>query len=93
MKPSHFKYNISDDVETLIERSGIDVRLLKGKSMLVTGGTGFFGIWMLSALVKIKQLLKGEINIKVLSREPALFIEKHRDIEFEKYIEFIEREF
>lgn len=89
MKPSHFKYNISDDVETLIERSGIDVRLFKGKSILVTGGTGFFGIWMLSALVKIKQLLRGEINIKVLSREPALFIEKHRDIEFEKYIEFI----
>jgi len=89
MKLSPCEYSIAADVNTLIKRSGIDVNSFQRKTILVTGGTGFFGIWVLSALIEIKSLLKGDLAIKVLSREPAQFIKAHRHIQFEKNIEFI----
>ena len=90
MKPSLSKYNIDRDISDLIKRSGVDVRSFKGKRILVTGGTGFFGIWMLSALVEIKAMLGGDLTIKVLSRSPSKFCKTYGHIHFEKDIEFIQ---
>lgn len=51
----------------------LDTNRLANKSLFVTGGTGFFGFWLLSTLA----LLNGNgtgINVTVLSRNPERFL-------------------
>lgn len=80
--------DISEDVEQLIKRSGVDVESFKGKTLLITGGTGFFGIWFLSALASIHRTTEGGLRIIALSRAPQTFLQRHKlkdslaDVEF-----------
>ena len=48
---------------------------LSGKHLLITGGTGFFGLWLLSLLDKLNQ--RGEVRVTVVSRNPARFLQQH----------------
>ena len=48
----------------------------KNKSFLITGGTGFFGKWLLSILENANVIYNLNIKIKVISREPNIFLEK-----------------
>ncbi len=50
-------YDLSGDIDLLIGRSGLDLNKIAGKKILVTGGTGFFGIWLVLALIEIKNAL------------------------------------
>lgn len=50
---------------------------LRGKSILVTGGTGFFGKWLLGALLHAGNELDLGLRITVLSRDPAAFLRRH----------------
>ena len=73
MQPRNRVNRLDTDIDQIIDRSGIDIFLLEGKSILVTGGTGFFGTWLLSALVEIKHRLHGSLELTVLSRNPERF--------------------
>ena len=55
MAQNKANYEIEKDALQSIERSGININSFKGKTVLVTGGTGFFGIWFLTCLVIIKE--------------------------------------
>lgn len=90
MKPNLFNYDIKHDVFSLIERSGVDIETLRGKRVLVTGGTGFFGVWLLSALSSIKRSLGGELEIVVITRSSAAFLSKARRIALDDEIELIQ---
>jgi dTDP-glucose 4,6-dehydratase len=48
----------------------------KNQSFLITGGTGFFGKWLLSILAYVNIEYNLNIKIKVISREPRIFLEK-----------------
>jgi len=76
MNPPRFNYDLGHDVSTLVDRSGADIESLRGKRVLVTGGTGFFGVWLLSALSLIKKSLGGELEIVVITRSSAVFLSK-----------------
>jgi len=89
MTPQHFKYDIASDVEQAIERSGVALEGFRGKTVLLTGGTGFFGIWMLLAFVQMKQILEGDLRILVVSRDPESFLKKHPQYHFDQHVEFI----
>jgi nucleoside-diphosphate-sugar epimerase len=52
------------------------VEPLAGKNMFMTGGTGFFGLWLLSAIALLNQKGAG-ISVTLLSRNPAAFLELH----------------
>lgn len=56
----------------------LDVSKLAGKRMFITGGTGFFGLWMLSALSLLNQQ-GADIAVTVLSRNPEQFLDTHRE--------------
>ncbi len=90
MRPHPYTYNIDRDVETLLVRAGVNWDIFRGKIIFVTGGTGFFGVWLLCALVKIKVLLEGELDIWVLSRSPSQFLAKYSEYNFSDHIQFIQ---
>jgi len=46
---------------------------LKNKSIFVTGGTGFFGIWLLH-LISVLNADEHKINVTLLSRDPQKFL-------------------
>jgi dTDP-glucose 4,6-dehydratase/UDP-glucose 4-epimerase len=74
MQQNKANYEIEKDILQSIERSCVDVKSFKGKTILVTGGTGFFGIWFLTCLVKIKEKIGSELRIITISRNPENFI-------------------
>jgi len=80
---------MASDVAQSIERSGVALEGFRGKTVLLTGGTGFFGIWILSALIQMKQFLDGDLRIVVVSRDPERFLQKHPLHHFDQYAEFI----
>ena len=89
MKRPQCNYDISQDVESSIRRSGINADSLRGKTVLITGGTGFFGVWMISALLSIKRRLDGDLRLILLSRSPEKFLKVHAIQHFERSVEFM----
>ena len=79
MQNTKANYEIEEDALQSIERSGIDINSFKGKTVLVTGGTGFFGIWFLTCLVIIKEKIENDLRIITISRFPANFARNVRD--------------
>ena len=90
MSQSLLKFDIRQDVRELIARSGINIEDLRGKRVLITGGTGFFGVWMLSALIDIKSMLDGELEIFLLSRDPESFVKAFPASSFVDHVRFFQ---
>ena len=86
----HVHYNLDADIRLLIERSAVDLEQFRGAHVLVTGGTGFFGLWLLSAFVEISNRLDGDLNILVVSRSPDKFLQKYERFAFEKCLKFLQ---
>lgn len=89
MTPLVFKYDIDRDVQLLLDRAALDTQKLKGKCVFVTGATGFFGLWMLTALVHIKKSLDSDLKLIAVSRNPDRFLSMYPELEFDRHIEFI----
>lgn len=89
MTPPAFKYDICGDLDLLLDRAALDIQLLKGKCVFVTGATGFFGLWLLCALVHIKKLLGSDLRLLALSRNPQKFLNQHPEFELDRHVEFI----
>ena len=90
MKQRHFDYDIDDDVADVISRLGSNVESFNGKTILITGGTGFFGRWLLQILCTLISERQFKINVYVLSRNPSYFIHNNKDYPFDKLITFIQ---
>lgn len=52
---------------------------LQGRRIFISGGTGFFGKWLLGALAFADAELSLGLHLAVLSRDPARFLEKYPD--------------
>src|SRR5260221_2815967 len=50
---------------------------LRGKKMFLTGGTGFFGKWLLGAMDRANAELGLGLQVTVLSRDPAAFLRQY----------------
>jgi len=89
MKHRHFEYDISNDVIDLITRLGSDSQAFANKSILITGGTGFFGRWLLQVLCTLILVKQIHFDIYVLSRNPDIFLKANAHFPFGKFIHFI----
>jgi nucleoside-diphosphate-sugar epimerase len=61
---------------------------IRGKSLFITGGTGFFGKWLLESFIYCNKQLQLNAKITVLSREPEKFLK-----DFPFYINYNEVSF
>ena len=61
---------------------------MHGKKIFMTGGTGFFGKWLLASFAFVNEALSLGAEMKVLSRNPELFIRDHPHIAGGKGISF-----
>ncbi len=62
------------DLEHILVHTTPLWRELSGTRLFVTGGTGFFGIWLLEAIAAANDTLKVGIGATVLSRDPVRFL-------------------
>jgi len=61
------------DLQHILAHSESDFADLRGARLFITGGTGFFGTWLLEAIVAANRQLNADIETWVLSRDPAAF--------------------
>ncbi len=64
---------LADDLNDILCRAELLLRRLAGERLFITGGTGFFGRWLLEALTWANDRLDLRLRITVLSRAPDVF--------------------
>jgi UDP-glucuronate decarboxylase len=64
---------LSADLDAINAALALDWPKLAGKRIFMTGGTGFIGRWMLSALADANQRLGLGVEVDILTRDPDAF--------------------
>lgn len=70
---SYFK----DDLELVLDKTFDCWTEMKEKTIFITGGTGFFGIWLIMSFIFINRKLNLNSKIIILTRNKAKFLVKH----------------
>ena len=65
------------DLAHILREAAAELEALRGKSLFLSGGTGFFGKWLLAGLCHADAELGLGLRLTVLSRHPAAFLRKH----------------
>ncbi|MCE0522574.1 MAG: NAD(P)-dependent oxidoreductase [Methylacidiphilales bacterium] len=65
------------DLTHILHGATAELEELRGKSLFFTGGTGFFGKWLLGGLIHANHELGLGLRLTVLSRDPASFLRSH----------------
>ena len=81
---------LQDDLILISERTEEFIKDLIGSRILITGGTGFLGTWILISLVHLNKIFSLSCEILVISRSPRSFLSKHPYFVKEKCLTFIE---
>jgi dTDP-glucose 4,6-dehydratase len=71
---------IAEDIRGVLSRTQPLWPDLKGASIFITGATGFFGTWLLEALLAANREFSLGLRILALSRDPAGFAKKARHL-------------
>ncbi|MDA9308786.1 NAD-dependent epimerase/dehydratase family protein [Amylibacter sp.] len=66
-----------EDVDSVVSEVGDSWENLRNKSLLLTGGTGFIGKWLIETLIHANQQLSLNCNVTIPSRNPKEFFRKH----------------
>jgi nucleoside-diphosphate-sugar epimerase len=62
------------DLLQVIKEAREDLQQLQGRRIFITGGTGFFGKWLLASLVYAEVQMGLNLQLTILSRDPASFV-------------------
>jgi dTDP-glucose 4,6-dehydratase len=76
-----------DKEDLILELGGLTSRLANS-SIFITGGTGFFGKWLLNSIKLMNAEFNANINAIVLSRNPASFLEVFPHLKGDPAFEF-----
>jgi nucleoside-diphosphate-sugar epimerase len=69
--PNRLPFNY--DIEYVLEGVGEAWMALKKQSILITGGTGIIGKWLIATLLQADHRLELEVTVTVVSRNPNAF--------------------
>jgi nucleoside-diphosphate-sugar epimerase len=71
-------FALSDhDLGHVLRLAHADLEEMRGQSLFLTGGTGFFGKWLLAVLCRADTELGLGLRLTVLSRDPASFLRQY----------------
>jgi nucleoside-diphosphate-sugar epimerase len=76
------------DLEEVLARTRALWQQTRGKTIFLSGATGFFGKWLLESLVHCNQALELDLKAVILSRDPSKFCAKMPHIARESWIRF-----
>ena len=65
---------IDEDCQNILKTAPCDWNKLRGRRIFLTGGTGFFGKWLLHSFLFVNRTLELGATIVVLSRSPEKFL-------------------
>ena len=66
----------ADDLDHVVALTRTHWELTRGQRIFITGGTGFFGTWLLESAVHANRILDLGLQVTALSRDPAAFLRK-----------------
>lgn len=78
-----------EDLGHVLTHTEEEWKNLRGNRIFITGGTGFFGKWLLAVIAAANERLNARIQTVVLSREPSAFIARHPEIKQRADIEWV----
>jgi len=78
------------EVEALVMRLKAQLATLSGASILITGATGWFGVWLVDTLCTADDLLQLGIRITAVSRNPERFLARFSKFGADPRIKWIE---
>lgn len=62
------------DLDYVVNRVGQDWLILKGQTLLITGGTGIIGKWLIASILCADDFFDLNVKVTVLSRDPQKFL-------------------
>ena len=71
---------LQDDLEFILRDMGDSWEELRGANLFITGGTGFFGCWLLASLFWANEKLNLNVSATVLTRNPQAFQSRLPDL-------------
>ena len=77
----------SQDLDHILSLVNFDP--FRGKNVFITGGTGFFGKWILESLSYANQVLQLDCNVLALSRNPETFLKSNKHFLQYKNLSFL----
>lgn len=80
------------DLNEIEQQLSPQLELLRNKRVFITGGTGFFGKWLLYSLVDIARKNSLNFEVTVLSRNPDSFLKKHPILQQQPFLKFVSGE-
>lgn len=72
---------IQEDIELVFKIVGNDLNRLQGKRVLITGGTGFIGTWLLETISWVNKNSNQPCKVYVPTRNPEAFARKAPHLE------------
>jgi len=78
-----------DDMLHVFDAVGSLWESFRGQKIFITGGTGFFGKWLLETLLFANRRLDLGCRITVLSRRPAAFVESNPHLSDPAWVSFV----
>jgi nucleoside-diphosphate-sugar epimerase len=80
-----------EDLDLIITKMPPEVWVaLRNQRLFITGGTGFVGCWLLESLIWANEKLDLNLQLSVLSRDPAAFIAKAPHLATHKIVTLIQ---
>ena len=81
---------LSADLDQILEQTEAVWEELRNQRIFITGGTGFFGCWLLESLIWANEKLNLNINATVLTRSKSAFAEKCPHLVNQPALHFLE---
>jgi nucleoside-diphosphate-sugar epimerase len=81
---------IEDDLNLVFDNTKDYWQEIKNKTFFISGGTGFFGIWLLMSFIFINRKLKLNSKIILLTRNKDKFLGKHKWLKEYSEISFLQ---
>jgi dTDP-glucose 4,6-dehydratase len=80
---------LAHDLQHVVEQTADVWPLLRGSRLFITGGTGFFGHWLLESMLWANDRMRLGLRATVLTRDPARFNNKAPHLAMDPAIEML----